>query len=95
MEMERLGCLLEEVMMKLGIKRGVDEHRVVEKWSEIVGKVIAERATPVGVERGVLTVQVDSSSWLMEMRMRSGDLLKKIGEAVGEGIVHEIRFIRK
>jgi predicted nucleic acid-binding Zn ribbon protein len=94
-ELEKLDGLLEKVMGKLGIQKRVDEYRVVEEWSEIVGSAISKRVRPVGVERGVLTVQVDSSSWLMEMRMRSRDLISKIDEVVGKGIVHEIRFIRK
>ncbi|OGF98041.1 MAG: hypothetical protein A2Z06_04445 [Candidatus Glassbacteria bacterium RBG_16_58_8] len=92
---EKPGPTIERVLKELGLKKRVDEWRVVAEWEDIVGKAISERAVPVSVERGQLVVQVNSSPWLMEMKMRERDILKSIAERVGEGVVKAIRFVGK
>jgi predicted nucleic acid-binding Zn ribbon protein len=93
--MEKLGPLVKNVISGLGLQKRVDEYRVVEEWEKIVGKTIADRVVPLTVDRGRLLVEVHSSSWLMEMKMRERDILRKIEGQVGEGIIREIRFIGK
>jgi predicted nucleic acid-binding Zn ribbon protein len=92
---EKLGPLVGKVLDGLGLQKRVEEYRVIEEWERIVGKVIAERAEPVQIARGRIVVQVNSSPWLMEMKMREREILEKIAEAVGNGVVREIRFVGK
>jgi predicted nucleic acid-binding Zn ribbon protein len=90
----RIGGLVEKVLNDLGLKKRVEEYRVIENWEQIVGKAVAENVIPVGVERGRLVVGVRSSPWMMEMRMRENDLMERITEWAGENVVKEIRFVR-
>jgi predicted nucleic acid-binding Zn ribbon protein len=91
--MEKIGPLLSHVLDELRLSKRLDEYRVIEEWEEIVGGAIAQRAVPIAVERGRVVVQVRSSPWLLEMKMREQDILKRIGEHLGEGVIREIRYV--
>ncbi len=91
--MEKIGPLLGRVVKELGLEKRIEEYRVIDEWESIVGSAIAERTEPVMVERGRLAVKVKSSPWLFEMRMREADILDKIAERLGEGVIREIRFV--
>jgi len=94
-DVEKMESVLENVLRKMGLRRRIEEYKVIEEWENIVGKVISEKVMPLGVERGRMVVQVQSSPWLMEMRMRKEEILKRIEERVGEGVIREIRFVQK
>ncbi len=93
--MEKLGSLVGKVLDGLGLQKRVEEFKVIEEWEQIVGRVIAERTEPVQVVRGRVTVRVNSSPWLLEMKMREREILEKIAVAIGDNVVREIRFIGK
>jgi predicted nucleic acid-binding Zn ribbon protein len=90
----RIGGLVDAVLEQLGLRDRVEEYRVVEAWEEIVGEALAKRVQALRIERGRLVLGVQSSPWLMEMRMREHEIMERIAERVGEGIVKEIRFER-
>ncbi len=91
--MEKIGPLLGRVIKDLGLQKRIEEYKVIDEWESIVGRAIAKRVVPVTVERGRLVVKVTSSPWLFEMKMREADILGKIGERLGEGVIREIRFV--
>ena len=47
-------------------------------WKAAVGARIAERARPVGLERGVLTVRAATSVWASELSLLSDALLERL-----------------
>jgi hypothetical protein len=63
------------------------------RWSTIAGPVIATRALPQSLRRRVLTVAVESSSWLHELSFLKGMLLGRIAEEIGPTKVKDVRFV--
>src|SRR5689334_20056426 len=59
-------------------------------WADVVGGRIAERARPITLERGVLTVRAATSVWASELSMLSDALLKRLRAAGFE--IRELRF---
>jgi hypothetical protein len=59
-------------------------------WSEAVGARIAERAKPITLERGTLTIRAATSVWASELSLLSDALLKRL-RAAGVA-VRELRF---
>jgi len=90
----RIGGLVESVLGQLGLRDRVEEYHVVESWNDIVGESIAAWVEPLRIEGGRLVLGVKSSPWLMEMQMREREILDRIEEYAGKGIVREIRFER-
>ena len=59
-------------------------------WVEAVGHRIAERARPLGLEHGILTVRAATSVWANELSLLSDELIARLQE---RGVaVKELRF---
>jgi len=61
-----------------------------QTWARAVGLRIADRAKPLMLERGVLTVRVSSSVWASELSMLSASVISRLRNAGIE--VTELRF---
>ena len=53
-------------------------------WSDAVGEAIAAATEPVAEHDGVLTVRCQSATWAQELSLMEGELLKRLGERLGE-----------
>jgi predicted nucleic acid-binding Zn ribbon protein len=87
-----LGGALEELVTTIGIAAPLRRFSVLTSWEEIVGEQVAKVALPERIEDGVLIVRVATAPWRAELTMRRGEILEKIVESVGAGIVRDIRF---
>lgn len=83
---EQLGRLLSD----RGWEPDVQVGSVMGRWAEIVGPDIAAHATPVGFEGSVLTVRADSTAWASELRLLSSNLIGRIEQIAGAGVVTEL-----
>lgn len=54
------------------------EVQVYRAWEAAVGAEMARRARPGPLVEGCLTITVDNSPWLHELRLRQADLLAAI-----------------
>jgi hypothetical protein len=59
-------------------------------WADAVGHRIAERARPIGLEHGILTVRAATSVWANELSLLSDELLARLRARGVE--VKELRF---
>ena len=55
---ERIGALIPEVLTKTAARHGT-LFAIQRRWSQLVGKALAQRTRPVSVRRGTLVVQVE------------------------------------
>jgi predicted nucleic acid-binding Zn ribbon protein len=77
----------------MGLAQKVKEAQIVRDWASIVGEAISRHCQPVSLNKGYLTVNVDSSPWLNELqRFSKGMILQKIQARVGERVIRDIRF---
>lgn len=90
---QSIGDILPSIIDKLGLAKKVKETQIVTDWSKIVGETIAKHCRPVKLDKGYLTINVDSSPWLNELsRYSKGMILKKVKERLGSKSVRDIRF---
>jgi predicted nucleic acid-binding Zn ribbon protein len=87
---------LGRVASRIAADRGWAERlaggQVFGKWAVLVGADIAEHATPVSLDDGVLTVQADSTAWATQLRLLQRTLLAKIAAGVGNGVVKRLKI---
>ncbi len=79
-------------MVALGIDGALRKYRVITGWDEVVGEQIARVARPQRIENGVLFVSVSSAPWRAELTMKRTEIIQKLNEAAGSGVVKDIRF---
>lgn len=53
-------------------------QRLLQIWSEVVGKKIADQTRPCSLDRNVLYVATSSSVWVQELKFRRRSILKKL-----------------
>jgi predicted nucleic acid-binding Zn ribbon protein len=69
--------VLATLLKDLNIERSINNWRVIEKWSEIVGERIAFHAKAVGVDRECLFVEVDDPTWQSQLFLMKNDIIGK------------------
>ncbi len=78
---------LEQVLERAGENRFAKKQLPIRlaHWRAAVGPRIADRARPIALERGVLTVKVVSSVWANELSMLAPQIIKKLAESAPNG----------
>ena len=88
----KLEEILGPYLRNTGLKRRLEENRILCLWPEIVGKAISENTQPLAVRNRVLQVKVINSVWMQQLQFMKGMILQKIeNQDRGQG-VKDIKF---
>lgn len=90
---ETLGNILIDLLRKLGIESKVKEHEAILKWPKIVGERISDVTKAEKTVDGILFVKVKNNAWRNELLFLKRELLTKLDETIGVGVIKDIRFI--
>lgn len=82
--------VLDGLLRDKKYQKGLRLALIEERWVEIVGEQIAKYAHVQGLERGRLMIQCDHDVWRATLHHTKPELLGRIAEVVGKGVVKEI-----
>lgn len=88
-----IGELLPRVMKRLGMADKLTVYRAVADWPAIVGETIARHAIAQKVEGNTLVVLVDTPAWMTQLFFLKADILNKVAQHIGTGLLTDIRFV--
>ncbi len=91
-EIQQIGEILDTLVSRLGIKKQLKKAEVIKDWESIVGKKIADETKAELVKGKTLFVNASSPVWAQELEFLKPELLKKIRQKIGQGIITDIRF---
>jgi predicted nucleic acid-binding Zn ribbon protein len=91
---EKVSGVVEGIFARLGIAEKVERATVIAEWEELVGRRIAEVATPVRIQGDTLFVEVESASWRMELSMLRPQLMRKLNAGKRRGRIEKIVFVQ-
>lgn len=80
------------ILRQAGATEGIDEERLRGMWREVAGDFIARNATPVSLKGGCLTLHVLQPAMRFHLEQSRMELLRKVQQAAGDGVVKSIRF---
>ena len=63
------------------------------RWFQIAGEQLYQRTFPRMYKDTVLTIAVVNSTWMHQLSFMKTQLLDRLSEAVGPGVVTDIRFV--
>jgi predicted nucleic acid-binding Zn ribbon protein len=87
------GNVLPRVLADLRIDTRRAEVEIVKVWNNLLDPNIVAHAQPVGLRKGTLFVNVDSSVWLAEIvRYRRKEILDRLQHSFGRDTVARISF---
>jgi predicted nucleic acid-binding Zn ribbon protein len=85
-----VGESLDGFARRLGVSQAGPLAVVFAHWEEIVGGSVAEHARPVSLVQGTLKVAVDQPGWATQLKYLGSQLVERIGQVAGEGVVEHI-----
>lgn len=71
---------------------GPQKGSVLLAWERAVGQKGAQHSEPASLKNKVLTINVDSSVWIYQFRLKEKDILKKLNRTLKEHPIETIRF---
>ena len=69
------------------------QKQVIASWERIMGKPIAARTTKMYFKDKTLFVELSSAALKDELNRSRERMLERITEAMGDSVVHQIRFL--
>lgn len=81
---------LDRFARQLGASEAGPLATVFAHWDEVVGESVAAHARPLSLVRGVLRVAVDQPGWATQLKYLAPQLVERINEAAGAGLVERI-----
>lgn len=83
--------LLPSVLARVAQDSG-SARALLPIWEEAVGGQIARNARPMSLANGQLTLQVPSAVWARDLAQREAELVARLSERLGPGVVRRLAF---
>jgi hypothetical protein len=90
--MASLGSAVRQVVSSGALEQGLAARQAITLWPEIAGEKLANVCSADSLRDGILFVKTKSSSWANELTFYKPELLRKISERIGSGLVNDIHF---
>lgn len=87
-----IGDVLKNVLSRLEKEKNLSKEEMETLWRELAGEAGFKHSRPTVLRKGVLTVRVDTSTWLHEFVMRKREFLKGLKRALGKDRISELQF---
>ena len=89
----RLGEVLRDCLRRL--PEGGELLALLElrrAWGRMFAGPLGRRTCPLSLRKGVLTVEVEGSAWLQQLRYLLPQLRERVNAELGQGMVREVRL---
>jgi hypothetical protein len=93
MQPEPLERLLEGLLHKLGLPSPSVSRSLDEGWDEMAGPPWTGQTRPLFIRGGELVVEAISPALVCLLRYATGDLMRRLDEQLGEGVVDTVRVV--
>jgi predicted nucleic acid-binding Zn ribbon protein len=90
---QQVGVTASRLAAELGWHAGLVEGDLRGRWPELVGGDVAEHCAPETFEAGLLTVRASSTAWAANLTLLAPQLLRRLDEELGKGVVVEVRVL--
>lgn len=90
--MSPIGAVLNREIAERGWQKHIAHGVIMTEWEELVGPTVAEHAAVQEFRDGVLAISCTSTSWATSLRLSQQQILRKIAERVGDGVVEQLQI---
>jgi hypothetical protein len=89
---QNIGDIVSELLKELNIERKLQEVRLMNSWSEILGNNIAHATTKMFIKDRILFVYLKSPIVRKELMMLKSGIISKLNDKAGEKVIDDIIF---
>jgi hypothetical protein len=86
-----VASLVQAVVSRIGGDARALEQRVFDAYNGAVGTLLRQRTAPEKLRGTMLIVRVGSSPVAHQLTLLKGDLLARLAESLGPGVVTDLR----
>lgn len=87
---ENLGGVILQYLRETGLETPLNEHRLIQAWSTVLGPVVARYTKELRIYNQVLFVSVSSAAMRNELMMRRTELVSRLNSQVGAQVITQI-----
>lgn len=89
---ESIGDVLRQYLRQEGLETPLNQHRIIDKWFEMMGHGIAAYTGDIFIKNQCLFVQIKSPALRENLMMERERLVKRLNEAVGSQVITRVIF---
>ncbi|HXK82109.1 MAG TPA: DUF721 domain-containing protein, partial [Bacteroidales bacterium] len=87
-----LSELIKFYKKKHHLEQGINETRLINAWSEVVGTIIAKKTKQIEIRNRKLYISLNSSVVRNELMQLKPDLIRRLNEETGSNTITDIFF---
>ncbi len=91
----KTGNVVKDLVFSIAGEENHDLIAVAFGWKKIVGNLLAERASIVKLENGVLFIAVTNNVWMQELVLRRSQLISDINRILHVKLSNIVFFIKQ
>lgn len=90
---QSIGDVLVAYLRETGLDKPLYERELMRRWPEVVSPLAAQLTGKLEIRDGVLYAYVRSAALKAQLFELRFDLVKRLNEAVGATVIHDIRIL--
>lgn len=87
---EPIGDLLRQYLRQQGLESPLNEYRLIQGWSHVMGPIVARYTRDLSIRNQTLYVQLSSPAVKLELMMQRRELVERLNAYVGAQVVCDI-----
>lgn len=84
---------MQRVLQRFDPDQRMKVYRLWTFWNEEVGESVAGHAQPTGFRAGVLSVRVDSATWMQELQFLKEGIRERLNRRLGDDLIRDVYFV--
>lgn len=89
---ESIKGIVDELIIKIEKKGPGKREKILNAWQKVAGEEASHRSRPIAIRKKVLTVEIDSSTWMYALNLEKGRILKELKKELRQYKVEGLRF---
>lgn len=89
---EDIGGIINQVIKKLDTKTHGAREEIIAAWHKAIEPGAIAHTKPVAIKKNILTIEVDSSTWLYVLSLKKRNILGAMKKTLGDAKIEDIRF---
>ncbi len=89
---ETFGGVLNRLLKAYGLEDGYHAAAVITHWEKLMGTAVARRTKQVKLDKGTLTIYLESASLRQELSYSKEKIAEKINAEMDMNLVQRVEF---
>jgi predicted nucleic acid-binding Zn ribbon protein len=91
---QQIGGTIQDLLANLDSGGHFELVRLIRIWPEVVGQTIARRTEVSSLKFHTAVIRVSTAMWIQELNLMRPQILARVGAAMSNDAVREIRFVQ-